>query len=113
MAQRKKKKSPAAKARRQPNRRRSVRMPFEKRNYTLLLGALGLIAAGYVLMMIDNGRGVGDDGMYLAVDSALSLTVAPLLLLGGYLGMIYAILAGFRDTDEPSTDTPAPEPAEA
>ena len=66
----------------------TARMPFERRNYVLLLGAIGLVVAGYALMLIDNA--VSDN----PVDSALSLTVAPLLLLGGYIGVIWAVLAG-------------------
>ena len=54
---------------------------FSRRNYTLLGAALALIVIGYVLMRAEN-----------AVDGPLSLYVAPLLLLAGYLGVIYAIL---------------------
>jgi membrane glycosyltransferase len=54
---------------------------FSRRNYTLLGAALALIVVGYVLMRAEN-----------AVDGPLSLYVSPLLLLAGYLGVIYAIL---------------------
>ena len=43
--------------------------------------ALALIVVGYVLMRAEN-----------EVDGPLSLYVSPLLLLAGYLGVIYAIL---------------------
>ncbi len=88
MAKRSSKKRATKKA--APNRRgtRAVRMPFERRNYVLLLGAIALIVTGYILMLVDNA--VSDN----PVDSALSLTVAPLLLLGGYLGVIWAVLSG-------------------
>ena len=77
-------------------------MPFGRENYRLLLGAVGLIVLGYAVMLVDNA--VSDD----PVDSALSLVVAPLLLLGGYVGAIVAVLWGVpRDADP--TD---PEPAE-
>ncbi|MEM6326084.1 MAG: DUF3098 domain-containing protein [Bacteroidota bacterium] len=113
MAQRKTKKTTAATKRRQP-RRLAVRMPFERRNYVLLLGAVALIVVGYALMLIDNARGVGEDGMYLAVDSALSLTIAPLFLLAGYLGIIYAIVVGVGGPeDKPDAPELAPEAAEA
>ena len=99
MAQRSKKKArraaPAA-------RRTSARMPFERRNYALLLGAIALIVAGYALMLVDNATNANP------VDSALSLTVAPLLLLAGYLGVGYAILTGIGDSEDAS-----PEAAEA
>ena len=55
---------------------------FQRRNYLLLLLGVGLIVLGYVLMRVDN-----------QIDGFISLYIAPLLLLGGYLEIIYAILA--------------------
>ena len=60
-------------------------MVFARRNYTLLLIALGLIVAGFGLMLVDNAVSANP------VDSPLSLVVAPLLLLAGYLGVAYAV----------------------
>ena len=70
-----------------PARRGTATMPFDTANYRYLLGAIGLIVVGYVLMLIDNATGD-------AVDSAMSLFVAPLLLLAGYLGVAWAVLHG-------------------
>ncbi len=56
-------------------------MVFTSRNYVLLGIALALILVGYTVMRVEN-----------EVDGFLSLYVAPLLLLGGYIGAIYAIL---------------------
>ncbi|OZC03854.1 DUF3098 domain-containing protein [Rubricoccus marinus] len=86
---------------------RSARMPFERRNYVLLLGAIALIVVGYVLMLVDNA--VSDN----PVDSALSLTVAPLLLLGGYLGVIWAVLSGVQTPEASGADASDATPAEA
>ena len=70
-------------------------MPFDRQNYRLLLGAVGLIVLGYVVMMVDNATNDNP------VDSALSLVVAPLLLLGGYLGVAASVLWGVpKDTAE-------------
>ena len=99
MAQRKKKKTP--RTRPAPVRKGAARMPFDRRNYVLLLGAIGLIVAGYSLMLVDNA--VSDN----PVDSALSLTVAPLLLLGGYLGVIWAIVAGIGEREDAPDSTVA------
>lgn len=63
-------------------------MPFDRLNYRLLLGAVGLIVLGYAVMLVDNATSANP------VDSALSLVVAPLLLLGGYLGVAAAVLWG-------------------
>lgn len=56
-------------------------MVFTGRNYTLLLIGLALVVVGYVAMRLEN-----------AVDGVVSLYVAPLLILGGYLEIMYAIM---------------------
>ena len=47
----------------------------------LLLLGIALIVVGYVIMRMEN-----------EVDGFISLYVAPLMILGGYLEIIYAIL---------------------
>ncbi len=68
---------------RRPRRtaRRQARMVFERRNYVLLALCVGLVVVGYAVMRMEN-----------AVDGFLSLYLTPLMILGGYLGVIYAIL---------------------
>jgi DUF3098 family protein len=61
--------------------RRNTATVFDGHNYTLLLLGIGVIVLGYVLMRVEN-----------EVDGFISLYVAPLLILGGYLEVIYAIL---------------------
>lgn len=56
-------------------------MVFGRRNYLLLLLCVALVVVGFAAMRIEN-----------EVDGIVSLYVAPLLILGGYLGVIYAIL---------------------
>ena len=56
-------------------------MIFTRQNYILLLLGVVAIVIGYTTMRIEN-----------AVDGFISLYVAPLLILGGYLEIIYAIL---------------------
>ena len=70
-----------AKARSQSLRRPARRMVFERRNYVLLLIGVALVVIGYTVMRLDN-----------QVDGFVSLYVAPLLLLVGYLEVIYAVL---------------------
>ncbi|TDI73032.1 MAG: DUF3098 domain-containing protein [Bacteroidetes bacterium] len=55
-------------------------MVFVRKNYLLLLLGLGLVIVGYVIMRLEN-----------EVDGFISLYVAPLLILGGYLEVMYAI----------------------
>ncbi len=54
---------------------------FQRHNYVLLLIGLALVVVGYIVMRVDN-----------QVDGFLSLYVAPLLILGGYMEVIYAIM---------------------
>jgi len=56
-------------------------MVFTGRNYLLLFIGLALVVVGYVIMRLDN-----------AVDGFISLYIAPLLILGGYLEIMYAIM---------------------
>lgn len=56
-------------------------MVFTRWNYMLLLFGVVAIVVGYAIMRLDN-----------QVDGLVSLYVAPLLILGGYLEIIYAIL---------------------
>jgi hypothetical protein len=61
--------------------RRKTTMVFARRNYVILLMAVAAILLGYILMRAEN-----------QVEGLLSLYVAPVIILGGYLGVIYAIL---------------------
>lgn len=56
-------------------------MVFTRTNYLLLLLGLALVVVGYVIMRWEN-----------EVDGFISLYVAPLMILGGYLEIIWAIL---------------------
>ena len=71
-------------ARKTPQRgrgRKAASLVLERHNYVLLLIGIAVIVAGYVMMRMEN-----------EVDGFISLYVAPLLILGGYLEIIYAIL---------------------
>ena len=57
-------------------------MVFGRRNYLLLGLGLCIIVIGFTLMRIEN-----------AVEGVVSLYIAPLLILAGYLEIIYAIMA--------------------
>lgn len=69
-------------------------MVFGKRNYVLLVLGMLAVTVGFVAMRLEN-----------ELDGFISLYVAPLLILGGYLEIIYAILWRPSHADE--------EPAEA
>lgn len=71
------------KGNRKPRRgqQRGQKMLFSKRNYQLMVLGVALIVIGFAIMRMEN-----------EVDGFISLYVAPLLILGGYLEIIYAIL---------------------
>ena len=56
-------------------------MVFASRNYQLMILGVALVVIGYAMMRIEN-----------EVDGIISLYVAPLIILGGCLEIIYAIL---------------------
>lgn len=63
-------------------------MVFGRRNYVLLLAGVAAVVVGYVMMRVDN-----------QVDGFISLYVAPLIILGGYLEIIWAILVSSEDEE--------------
>ena len=63
-----------------------VQQLFTRKNYLLLLLGLFMITVGYVAMRLEN-----------QVEGIISLYIAPLVILGGYLEIFYAILWRPRD----------------
>ncbi len=59
----------------------SLTMPLRKENYLYIAIGVAVIVASYVLMAIDNN-----------VDGFISLTLCPILLIGAYAWIVYAIL---------------------
>lgn len=68
---------------------RKAQLVFARTNYLILIASVALVVLGYAIMRVEN-----------AVDGFLSLYVAPLLILGGYLGVIAAILWRPKETGE-------------
>jgi len=85
-------------------RKAAVQMVFGRKNYLVLLGSLGLIVLGYVVMALDNARGLTERGDHISLDSPLSLVVSPLILLAGYMGVAVAILWREKKTEEETQD---------
>ena len=65
--------------------RRKREMVLSAHNYMIMAIGVLAIVTGYALMRIEN-----------EVDGLMSLYVAPLIILGGYLSIIFAILARKR-----------------
>ncbi len=66
-------------------------MPFTGTNYKLLLIGLAIVTLGYILM---SGGGNGDPNTFDAgaVFSDRRITVAPIVVIIGYIFITYAIL---------------------
>lgn len=66
-------------------------MPFTGTNYKLLLIGLAIVVVGYVLM---SGGGNGDPNAFDAAElfSDRRITVAPIVVIAGYIFITYAIL---------------------
>ena len=66
-------------------------MPFTGTNYKLLLIGLAIVVVGYVLM---SGGGSGDPNVFDAdeIFSARRITLAPIVVITGYLFIVYAIV---------------------
>jgi len=65
-------------------------MVFSRRNYVLMLAGVLVVVFGYFIMRMEN-----------EVDGVISLYIAPLLILGGYLEIIYAILWRPKEEEAP------------
>jgi NADH:ubiquinone oxidoreductase subunit 4 (subunit M) len=68
--------------------RRSL-LIFNRRNYVLMIAGVLAVIVGFAMMRIDN-----------QLDGFVSLYVAPLIILGGYIEIIYAILWYPNEDDE-------------
>jgi hypothetical protein len=74
---------------------KELQFAFGKENYRLMLIGLGVLALGFILMI-----GGGTKDPYVFNDAMFNfqrLTLAPLLLLAGYVIEIYAIMKKPRD----------------
>ena len=66
------------------------RMPLTRRNYILLAAGFAVIVLGFVLMA--GGGSDSPDAFDYAMFSWRRITLAPILVIGGFVVEIYAIL---------------------
>lgn len=63
---------------------------FEKKNYTIMLVGLAVIVLGLILI---SGGGAGDDKSFSdAIFNIRRMTIAPIVILTGFVIEIYAIM---------------------
>lgn len=75
----------------QPNK--ESRMPLTRKNYILLLAGFAVVLLGFVLMT--GGASESPDTFNYAMFSWRRITLAPLLVIGGFAFEIYAIMKRF------------------
>jgi hypothetical protein len=67
---------------------------FSRKNYSLILISVVLLFAGFLLM---TGKGNGGTGGFnREIYSFRKITLSPIVLLTGYILMIYAIMIGSK-----------------
>lgn len=70
------------------------RMPLSKKNYILMLIGLGIILTGFLLMA---GGGSDDPNVFnYEMFSCRRITFAPIVVIGGFVFEIYAIMKRFK-----------------
>ena len=70
------------------------RMPLTRRNYTLLAIGFAVILLGFILMA-GGGSGSPDEFNY-AMFSWRRITLAPILVIGGFVIEVYAIMKRYK-----------------
>ncbi len=67
-----------------------LQLPFEKKNYILMLIGIGIVTLGYILM---SGGGSADPNVFSEeIFSFRRITLAPIVVLAGYIFIGYAIM---------------------
>lgn len=85
------KKDPSKAPEQQPE---NPRMPLSRKNYLLLLIGFAIIVVGFLLMA---GGGSDDPQQFnYAMFSWRRITLAPILVIGGFVFEIYAIMKRFN-----------------
>mgnify|MGYP002518238852 CR=1 FL=1 len=74
------------------------RMPFTRKNYYMMLIGLGVIVLGFVLM---SGGGEHTATEFdEAIFSFRRITLAPIVVIAGFVFEVYAIMKRFNEEDK-------------
>ena len=76
----------------------SKEFAFNRQNYILLFVSLGLIALGFLLMI--GGKSENPQEFNTAIFNFQRLTLAPILILAGYVVGIFAIMKRPKNTNQ-------------
>ena len=70
-------------------------LPFGRMNYILLLIGIGIIGLGFFLLSLDD--------FVDATEFSVSLYIAPVVIVGGFIEIIYAIMYKDKSQTSPAT----------
>ena len=70
-------------------------LPFGRMNYILLLIGIGIIGLGFFLLSLDDFKD--------ATEFSVSLYIAPVVIVGGFIEIIYAIMYKDKSQTSPAT----------
>ncbi|WNJ20843.1 DUF3098 domain-containing protein [Pontibacter sp. G13] len=71
-------------------------LPFTRKNYVLLIIGVLLIGAGFLLMSMDD--------FIDANEFSVSLYIAPIVVMAGFIEVIYAIMYQEKNQPEPAAE---------
>jgi hypothetical protein len=79
---------------------------FQKENYKILLIGLAINILGFILMI---GGGAEDPNTFNADElfSPIRITVAPILIIAGYIVILYSIMRKPKQSDDNNAPTDA------
>ncbi len=87
-------KKQAAKAAKNTQEENDARMPLSKKNYMFMLIGLAVIIVGFLLMA---GGGSDDPSVFnQSMFNFRRITLAPIVVIGGFAFEIYAIMKRFK-----------------
>ena len=93
-------KKKAAGEKKAPTAQKNIKddFPFTRDNYKWLIAGVVVLALGFILM---SGGGTDDPAKFAGdtLFSPMRMTVAPLLLLGGFILVLYAIIKKTKEDD--------------
>ena len=74
---------------------KNPRLPLTRRNYVWLLAGFGIVLLGFVLMA--GGGSKSPDEFNYAMFSWRRITLAPILVIGGFVLEIYGIMKRYTE----------------
>jgi membrane-bound ClpP family serine protease len=85
-------------AKKKPEQEKKPDFPLQKENYILLIIGFAIIIIGFLLMI--GGRAENPNEFNPAIFSFRRITLAPIIVLAGFIFEIWAIMKKPKETEE-------------